>query len=226
MTKVAIVCSSPLLAQGLQAAIACDPKLRIQQLESVDEPLPGPVDLVIAYVSDALIALSVHDTYAAAACLVLLGDDLRAVVSRHGSNGAAIGLLAGDASPEQLRAAVNAVLAGLNAVAPMHYLNASAVDAAAVDAAADARLDETHVDPLRRLHESNHRPADHEPLTPRELEVYELLAKGLSNRDIGAALDISAHTAKFHVGQILAKVGAATRAEAVLIGMQLGLIGA
>jgi DNA-binding CsgD family transcriptional regulator len=66
---------------------------------------------------------------------------------------------------------------------------------------------------------------EHEPLTPRELEVFELLGKGLSNRDIAGVLDISAHTAKYHVGQILAKVGAATRAEAVGEGLRHGLIG-
>lgn len=66
---------------------------------------------------------------------------------------------------------------------------------------------------------------DHEPLTPRELEVFELLGKGLSNRDIGGVLGISAHTAKYHVAQILAKVGASTRAEAVSAGLRSGLIG-
>ena len=67
--------------------------------------------------------------------------------------------------------------------------------------------------------------AEHEPLTPRELEVFELLGKGLSNRDIGGVLGISAHTAKYHVAQILAKVGATTRAEAVLEGLRQGWIG-
>jgi len=66
---------------------------------------------------------------------------------------------------------------------------------------------------------------EHEPLTPRELEVFELLGKGLSNRDIAGVLGISMHTAKFHVGQILAKVGASTRAEAVSEGLRCGLIG-
>ena len=66
---------------------------------------------------------------------------------------------------------------------------------------------------------------EHEPLTPRELEVFELMAKGLSNREIGGVLGISAHTAKYHVAQILAKVGAATRAEAVHVGLRCGLIG-
>jgi DNA-binding CsgD family transcriptional regulator len=65
----------------------------------------------------------------------------------------------------------------------------------------------------------------HEPLTPREIEVFELLGKGLSNRDIGGVLGISAHTAKYHVAQILAKVGAATRAEAVREGLRHGWIG-
>ena len=67
--------------------------------------------------------------------------------------------------------------------------------------------------------------SEHEPLTPREIEVFELLGKGLSNRDIGGVLGISAHTAKYHVAQILAKVGAATRAEAVREGLRHGWIG-
>jgi DNA-binding NarL/FixJ family response regulator len=68
-------------------------------------------------------------------------------------------------------------------------------------------------------------PSEREPLTPREIEVFELLGKGLSNRDIAGVLGISAHTAKYHVGQILAKVGAATRAEAVREGLRHGWIG-
>ena len=67
--------------------------------------------------------------------------------------------------------------------------------------------------------------ADHEPLTPRELEVFEMLGKGLSNRRIGELLGISTNTAKYHVSQILAKTGAATRAEAVHEGLRCGLIG-
>ena len=66
---------------------------------------------------------------------------------------------------------------------------------------------------------------EREPLTPREIEVFELVGKGLSNRDIAEALGISTHTAKYHVAQILAKVNAATRAEAVSEGLRSGLIG-
>jgi DNA-binding CsgD family transcriptional regulator len=68
-------------------------------------------------------------------------------------------------------------------------------------------------------------PADAEPLTPRELQVLELMAKGLANREIAQALGISSHTAKFHVAQILDKLQAATRTEAVRQALRLGFIG-
>ena len=67
-------------------------------------------------------------------------------------------------------------------------------------------------------------PAFREALTPRELEVLRMLADGLGNKQIAAQLGISDHTAKFHVSQILAKLRAASRAEAVAIGIRRGLV--
>lgn len=66
--------------------------------------------------------------------------------------------------------------------------------------------------------------AGEDPLTPREREVLQMLAAGLGNKEIGARLHISDHTAKFHVSQILGKLGAASRAEAVSIGMRRGIV--
>ena len=63
-----------------------------------------------------------------------------------------------------------------------------------------------------------------EPLTPREREVLVLLGLGLTNREIAGRLGISAHTAKFHVSSIFAKLGAESRAEAVSQGIRDGLI--
>jgi DNA-binding CsgD family transcriptional regulator len=63
-----------------------------------------------------------------------------------------------------------------------------------------------------------------EPLTPREREVLDLLGQGLSNRRIAARLGISEHTAKFHVGSVLAKLGVSSRTEAVSLGIRRGLI--
>lgn len=63
-----------------------------------------------------------------------------------------------------------------------------------------------------------------EDLTPREQEVLGMLAEGLGNRDIAHRLGVSDHTIKFHISSILDKLGAATRTEAVTIGLRLGLI--
>lgn len=63
-----------------------------------------------------------------------------------------------------------------------------------------------------------------EPLSPREAEVLDLLSQGLTNRAIGLRLSISEHTAKFHVGSIMGKLGAASRAEAVAIASRSGLL--
>lgn len=63
-----------------------------------------------------------------------------------------------------------------------------------------------------------------EPLTPREVEVLQLLSEGLSNKAIGDRLGISEHTAKFHVNAILGKLGAQGRTDAVVRAARLGLI--
>ncbi len=63
-----------------------------------------------------------------------------------------------------------------------------------------------------------------ESLTPREMEALEMLAEGLSNKELAARLGVSAHTAKFHVNSILGKLGAGTRTEAVIRALRSGLL--
>jgi len=63
-----------------------------------------------------------------------------------------------------------------------------------------------------------------EPLTPREHDVLELVAEGLSNKAIGARLGISDQTVKFHVASICGKLGVANRTEAVRRALRRGLI--
>ena len=61
-------------------------------------------------------------------------------------------------------------------------------------------------------------------LTPREMAVLELVAKGLSNREIGAALSTSAGTIKTHLERIYAKLGVGDRTAAALVAVQRGLV--
>ena len=61
-------------------------------------------------------------------------------------------------------------------------------------------------------------------LSAREQQVAALLLDGASNKMIARALDISVHTAKFHVTAVLEKVGARNRADAVAIILREGLI--
>jgi DNA-binding NarL/FixJ family response regulator len=81
------------------------------------------------------------------------------------------------------------------------------------------------------FHDSD--PFDEEPLdgisvrpslSPRESEVLALLAEGAPNKVIARRLNISVHTAKFHVAAILIKLGAANRTDAIAIAMRQGLV--
>lgn len=68
------------------------------------------------------------------------------------------------------------------------------------------------------------RPAPTDMLTPRELQVLQHVAQGLPNKGIGRALGITENTVKFHVASLSAKLGAASRTEAVTLGARSGLI--
>jgi DNA-binding CsgD family transcriptional regulator len=61
-------------------------------------------------------------------------------------------------------------------------------------------------------------------LTPREIEVLQLVAAGNSNGEIGSALFISTKTASVHVSNILAKLGVSGRGEAAALAYKLGLV--
>ncbi len=63
-----------------------------------------------------------------------------------------------------------------------------------------------------------------EPLSEREIEILQLLALGLTNKQIAVRLKISAHTVKFHVSTIFSKMGTTNRVETVNLGLKKGLI--
>jgi len=98
------------------------------------------------------------------------------------------GTLPVDATVEQIDAAIRAVAAGL-------IVRASAPAPSGFNAV--------------------HEPDPGNLLTPREHEVLDCIAKGLTNKAIARQLDISLHTVKFHVESVFRKLGARTRTEAV-----------
>jgi DNA-binding NarL/FixJ family response regulator len=63
-----------------------------------------------------------------------------------------------------------------------------------------------------------------EPLSDREMEVLQLMAKGLSNKEIGRSLWIGETTVKTHVSHILRKLGQADRTQAVLAAVKAGIV--
>ncbi len=82
---------------------------------------------------------------------------------------------------------------------------------------------------LKQVFKSNTHGAEEdnqpsEPLTEREAEILQLLAYGLTNKQIAARLKISAHTVKFHVSSIFTKLGTTNRVETVNLGLKKGLI--
>ena len=61
-------------------------------------------------------------------------------------------------------------------------------------------------------------------LSQRQIDILNLVAKGLSNKEIAGIVGVSSDTVKYHVANILQAIGASTRAEATLIALNLGLI--
>jgi DNA-binding NarL/FixJ family response regulator len=118
----------------------------------------------------------------------------------------ASGFLLKDAPAEELADAIRVVAAGDSLLAPQ--VTRRVIDAF-VDRGAPRR---TSADP--RLAQ----------LTPRELEVLRLLARGLSNQDISARLFVSEGTTKTHVSNVLAKLGLRDRVQAVVFAYENGVV--
>jgi len=100
-------------------------------------------------------------------------------------------------------------------------LDASAEELlAAVHALAEGLI----VGPASMLFPQEEETSDLSPLTERESEVINLLAKGMANKQIAAALNISEHTVKFHVSSIYTKLNVTNRTEALREGLRAGWI--
>ena len=213
MIRVFIVAASPLARSGLQQLLA-HPEIEIVgsafDLDTATGLLSEPVTEPDVIVVDAS-----RDSGAVTANLAGgtsdIGADIPIVVLEGPENGAGSDLLRQGArailpagiSPTELIAAVRAVTSGLIV---LHPSTIAAIPHAAVNTSRSSTEEWT------------------ETLTKREKEVLQMLAAGLGNKEIAFKLNISDHTAKFHVGSILGKLGVSTRAEAVAMGIRRGLV--
>jgi DNA-binding NarL/FixJ family response regulator len=119
-------------------------------------------------------------------------------------NAGASGFLLKRSRPEELIGALHTIAAGDSLLSPSvtSRVIARMAREPAPEASRDARLEE---------------------LTARELEVLELLARGLSNGEIAATLVIEESTVKTHVKKVLAKLGVRDRVQAVIFAYESGL---
>ena len=148
----------------------------------------------IVVADESLLASARFDEVFVETPTVLLTASPSTVVVRTAARRNIFSVLPMDVSPRQLAAAVTACVAGFAVTLPR----------------TPSRQEES-------LPGSEH-------LTAREVEVLRLMARGHRNKQVAALLNISEHTAKFHVSSVMAKLGARTRTEAVTIGVTRGLV--
>lgn len=155
-------------------------------------------------ISQLLEDLPIEDTLS---LLLLLENGIEATapanISRLVGTGA-VSIVPIDVSADQLRCAILAIVSGFNVL----YPNLIEV----LFAHSDVLFETAEPDSLV------------ESLTPREIQVLNQLASGLSNKAIAQALVISEHTVKFHISAILSKLNVSSRTEAVSVGIRAGLV--
>jgi NarL family two-component system response regulator LiaR len=112
---------------------------------------------------------------------------------------------------------------------PIHDRRAAGVDQVVESVRAAAR-GESVLGPriaarlVRELREASTRSRPLDALSPREVEVLAVLARGRANREIARMLSISEETVKAHVSSILAKLHLADRTQAAIFGLQQRLV--
>jgi len=205
MIRVLIVASSPVARAGLETVLRADPALEVLPGYSAASGMAiadSQADVVLAELenrSDENAAIFLEEAAAGTPVVFLihgaLSDWTGAI--REGVRG----VLPATATASQIAAAVVAAAVGLTVLSPTEM--------------------ESQIPPQPKEKDLEALP---ESLTPRETEVLQLLADGLGNKQIAARLQLSEHTVKFHVASIFGKLGAASRTEAVTLGIRRGLV--
>lgn len=211
MIRVVVVAAWPAVRAGLRAMLAGEPDIVVETALPGDGVPPDdaadPPDAIVADIDGARpdLLAGVARQFPDAALVALLDGPEAYPLDRFDTARPHAALLR-DAGPEEILTALRAVMRGLVVLDP-----------------AIARSLELER-PRRAIVRDPDATHEHESLTEREHEVLQLLALGLANKMIASRLGISEHTAKFHVGSILAKLQAGSRTEAVAIAARDGLL--
>jgi two-component system, NarL family, response regulator YdfI len=203
--RVVVAADRDVVAARLEAMLRGDPELCVWlgppgALGRLVEEHDPAVVVLASTAARATATLGALAEATPAPPVVLVVDDPRAAWTPATRRAGVRAVLDRGAGREAIVAAITAVLAGLVTLHP-DVVRAS-------PRAARARMDGD----------------EDRALTPRELEILEMLAEGLSNQAIARRLHISRYTVKFHVASLLDKLGAASRTEAVTLGVRRGLI--
>ncbi|MBN1581984.1 MAG: response regulator transcription factor [Anaerolineae bacterium] len=208
--RVLIVDDHAVVREGLRTMLGVKPNIEVigeaaDGLQAVDQarilsPDVVLLDLVMPRMGgiEAIQEIKRHNPHARILVLTSFADDAKVFSA---IKAGALGYLLKDSSPQDL----------LNAIVDVYQGKASLHPTIA----------------LKVIQELNRPPADlpptEEPLTEREVEVVQLVARGLTNQEIATALSISERTVGTHVGNILSKLHLANRTQAALYALREGL---
>lgn len=198
-----IAAESPLAAARVEALLRGRPGLEVvvsapRELARRLDEHPGAIVVLALESAETARALDLIGGVPSVEAVVLLAADPSAAWTAQARRSGVRAVLRADATADELATAIDAVRAKLVVLHPEALKSSRA-----------ARAPQTK-GPVA--------------LTPREQEILEALAEGLSNRLIAGRLAISSQTVKFHVAAILAKLGAGSRTEAVTFALRQGLI--
>ena len=208
MTRVLIGASSRALRAWLESSLARNATFEVVGSLSIDDALARceelePDVVLLESPADESASLAIESSDGSVdAALIILTDDTKKFLTKSALRSGVRAILPREVKPEEIFAAIRACSSGLV------VLHRDALDSLLpVDAESQPELDSSD-----------------QILTPREIAVLRMIADGLGNKEIASKLKISDHTVKFHISSIFAKLGAANRAEAVTLGIRLGVI--
>ena len=200
MIHIAVVAPAMALRVGLREVLGGLSDLDVVAEAARVEDLPaGDVDVLVLASPDGLRVLEPDS----APAVLLLTDNLEDVRELQNQSLPAWGVLPINASEEELGAAVRALGEGL-------WVGSPALLRTLLRQPSVVEVSDT--DPLP------------DPLTGREIQVLQMMASGLANKQIALSLGISEHTVKFHLSSLYAKFGVTSRTEAVRAGARRGLV--